>query len=186
MQKKTSKKLVPEQWISKYYTFFLGYVRGKISNDYDVEELIQETFLSALKSARNYEQKASEKTWLMSILNYKIIDYYRANNTLKGKVEKYMISHEDYKERYHKEYGERSFYKVEYHDSQSYRELKGKILLKLKGLPKKQAEVFEMRVFKELETETICEKLNISRDYAWVLMCRAKKTLSSSLCNELV
>ncbi|WP_394747579.1 RNA polymerase sigma factor [Spongiimicrobium salis] len=186
MQDSLTRKLTPEHWVSRYHHYFLNYVRSRVSSEYEAEEIVQETFLSALKSIENYRKKASEKTWLLSILRHKIIDYYRKGNTMNGATEKYMISHEDYKEIYHAEFGDPSFFSKDYIEKESYLELKSKVLLNLKRLPYKQSEVFKMKVFNEFETDTICEKLNISRDYAWVLMCRAKKQLSSSLREEFV
>ena len=41
------------------------------------EELVQETFLSALDGLATFRAEASERTWLFVILRRKIIDHYR-------------------------------------------------------------------------------------------------------------
>ena len=41
------------------------------------EDIIQETFLSALKSAKNFQARSKLYTWLVSIAHHKIVDYYR-------------------------------------------------------------------------------------------------------------
>ena len=41
------------------------------------EDITQETFLSALKSAKKYSGRSSIYTWLVGIANHKIADYYR-------------------------------------------------------------------------------------------------------------
>src|SRR5690606_3791218 len=57
-------------------------------NDRDLaNDLISETFLAGLKSMKNFKGEASERTWLISILKRKIIDYYRKINSNKGKAE---------------------------------------------------------------------------------------------------
>lgn len=51
------------------------------------EDIAQETFLSAMKSARNFQSRSKLYTWLVGIAHHKIIDFYRHM-----KVErKYMI-----------------------------------------------------------------------------------------------
>ena len=41
------------------------------------EDLVQDTFLSAYKNLENFKNESNPKTWLFSILNNKIIDFYR-------------------------------------------------------------------------------------------------------------
>lgn len=62
------------------YTWALS----KTSSIEIAEDLVQETFLSALVSYDNFQNNSSPKTWLLSILNNKIIDHYRkkSNNTI--------------------------------------------------------------------------------------------------------
>ena len=42
-------------------------------------DLIQKTFLSAIKATESFRGDSSEKTWLVRILNNKIIDHFRAS-----------------------------------------------------------------------------------------------------------
>ncbi len=47
-------------------------------NDVDLaKDLVQETFISGLKSIDKFEGKSSVKTWLVAILKRKIIDHWR-------------------------------------------------------------------------------------------------------------
>ena len=48
-----------------------------MSDDTAAEELVQETFLSALDGLATFRAEASERTWLFVILRRKIIDHYR-------------------------------------------------------------------------------------------------------------
>jgi len=41
--------------------------------------MVQDTFISALKAADTFKGNSSERTWFVSILKRKIIDYYRKN-----------------------------------------------------------------------------------------------------------
>ena len=41
------------------------------------EDLVQDTFVSALNSLKGFKGNSSEKTWMTTILKNKIIDYLR-------------------------------------------------------------------------------------------------------------
>ena len=80
-------KLDPNKWIDKYSDYLFKYTLVRVS-DYELsKDIVQDTFFSALKSAKNFEGKSTERTWLISILKRKIIDYYRKINSKKGKAE---------------------------------------------------------------------------------------------------
>ena len=69
--------LNPENWLEKYGDYLYNYAFSRVSDAATAEDIVQETFLSAYKSKENFEGRASEKTWLASILKNKIIDHYR-------------------------------------------------------------------------------------------------------------
>ncbi len=54
-----------------------SYIRGKIAHHEDVEEILQDSLFAFLESLRDYEGRASLKTFLFSITSHKIIDFYR-------------------------------------------------------------------------------------------------------------
>jgi len=69
--------------ISQFYHAHVDQLYGTVFNqvgrDHNVtQEIIQDTFLAAIKSAHNFEGKSSVYTWLYSIARRKIADYYRS------------------------------------------------------------------------------------------------------------
>ena len=54
-----------------------SFVKAKIENSDDAAEVIQDTFLAALESLRDFSFKSSLFTYICSIGNHKVIDYYR-------------------------------------------------------------------------------------------------------------
>ena len=72
--------LNPKTWISLYADYLLNYAYFRVRNRELAEDLMQDTFISALKSQHTYNGTASEKTWLTAILKNKIIDYYLSIN----------------------------------------------------------------------------------------------------------
>lgn len=54
-----------------------GYLRKKIANEEDMEEILQDTFLATIESLRDFSFRCSLFTFICSIANHKVIDYYR-------------------------------------------------------------------------------------------------------------
>ena len=70
----TNRKI--EEWFQLYegdITSFLIYYTGSM----DVEDLVQETFMIAMKKMYVFKEQANPKTWLISIARNKVIDDYR-------------------------------------------------------------------------------------------------------------
>ena len=63
-----------------YHTYqhrLLVHIQQKISNTHDAEEILQDTLFAFLEAIRDFHGKAQLQTFLFSICNHKIIDYYR-------------------------------------------------------------------------------------------------------------
>ena len=87
--------LKPGTWIEEYADYLYHYAIVRL-NDHDLaNDLIQETFFSGLRSTKNFKGFATERTWLVSILKRKIIDYYREVNSEKGRSEVRISLYED-------------------------------------------------------------------------------------------
>ena len=66
-----------EKWVEQYSDFLYRYAYSRVNDTTTAEDLVQETFLSALKAYENFDGKSSERTWFVSILKHKIIDCLR-------------------------------------------------------------------------------------------------------------
>lgn len=62
---------------AKYAPGLRQYLRGRLKEEEDVEELLQDTFMSALDSLPLYRGTASFRTWLTSIARHEVSDWYR-------------------------------------------------------------------------------------------------------------
>ena len=174
--------LDPAKWIDNYSDYLFRYTIIRI-NDHEIsKDLVQETFFSGLKSAKNFEGKATERTWLISILKRKIIDHYRKKNSKKGQAEVRMNFYND---------GENEGDWIEERVPQSWdsevekkienKELQHQIDLCVDKLPKKYAMVFRMKTIQEVDTEVICKELGISSSNLWVIIHRARMQLRKCL-----
>ena len=174
--------LNPNKWIDLYADYLFNYTISRVNDREIAQDLVQETFLAGLKSMKNFKGEASERTWLISILKRKIIDHYRKINSIKGKAEVRITSNNESETEgdWLEERVADPFDKTA-EDSMQNIELGEAILNCLSKLPEKQAEVFRMKTIEGIETEDICNELNISASNLWVIIHRARTAIASCL-----
>jgi RNA polymerase sigma-70 factor (ECF subfamily) len=172
----------PTKWIDLYSDYLFNFTISRVSDGVIAQDLVQDTFLAALKSMKNFKGEASERTWLISILKRKIIDHYRKINSKKGKAE-VRITYNDDSESEGDWLEERVAdpYDKTAEDNMQNEELGAAILNCLSKLPKKQAEVFKMKTIQGFETEVICNELNITASNLWVIIHRARTAMATCL-----
>lgn len=174
--------LNPDKWIEKYADYLYNYALVRVDNRDLSKDLVQETFYSGLKGMANFKGLASERTWLISILKRKIIDYYRKINSKKGQKEVRVNFYESgekkgswLEERVPIEWGNEAEKKIEN------QELKNVLDLCIENLPEKYRMVFLLKSIQRYETEEICNELNISASNLWVIIHRARQQLRRCL-----
>jgi len=174
-------KLNPANWVDKYSDYLYNYTIVRVSDHEIAQDLISETFLAGLKSKDNFKGEASERTWLISILKRKIIDHYRKINSNKGKAEvriTYSNSENEgdwIEERVSDPYTKTAEAEIENE------ELGMAINNCLDKLPEKQASIFSMKTIQGVDTESICNKFNITPSNLWVIIHRARKSMAECL-----
>ena len=172
------------KWVDRYSDYLYNYTIVRV-NDHEVaQDLISETFLAGLKSAKNFKGEASERTWLISILKRKVIDHYRKINSNKGKAEVRMqYNSEDSDGDWIAERVSDPFDKTA-EDTIENDELADAIHECLDLLPEKQAAIFKMKTIDNFDTEAICNVYNITPSNLWVIIHRARTSLTGCLKNN--
>lgn len=62
---------------SHYSQKLYNYLRHKLPNDQDVEDVLQETMTAAVQAIQTFDGKAKLTTFLFSLANYKVADFWR-------------------------------------------------------------------------------------------------------------
>ena len=170
--------LTPNEWIDNYADYLYNFTISRVNNSDLAKDLVQETFLAGLKSVKNFQGKATERTWLVSILKRKIIDHYRKINSKKGQAEVRMDFYDDGEnkgswpeERVPQNWDNSSEKQIERE------ELRNQLEACIDTLPEKYAMVFRMKTVQEFETEEICKELGITSSNLWVIIHRARTQL---------
>jgi len=179
----SSNAVNPKIWVEKYHDFLFKYALSRLRNADLAEEKIQETFLAALQSLKNFRGLASERTWLISILKRKIYDHFRRisrdrqyNVTSPLACIRYDVYDS---KRMHavrssiwfsdpsKAYEQKEFLKI--------------MTYALSELPGRLAQVFILHEIVELNSQEICELMDISVCNLYVMMHRARKRMRHNL-----
>ena len=181
----------PESWVDLYGDFLYRFTLSRIKDPSIAEDLVQETFLAALKSRKNFQGRSTARTWLIAILKHKIVDHIRKqvreqtsdkvesmyNTTANDPVDNSFNDDGEWQIRPSKRaidpsklYEQKEFMDVLYHC--------------LGELPERQAEAFMMREIDGLSTEEIRKVLNISATNSWVMLYRARMWLRRCLENN--
>lgn len=180
-----------DQWIALYGDYLYSLAVFKTNDELLSQDLVQETFLSALKARESFKGDSSAKTWFTTILNNKIIDHYRRKNLLQHTSDYLMETESSFhKAFFSEEADDWGHWKKEtapkawssHADARlNNNELRKIIDYCFKKLPSKLAPVFIARFVDEKEAEKICKELDISSSNYWTIIHRAKVLLRACL-----
>lgn len=67
----------PSTWVDAHGDRLFRYALSRVRDASSAEDLIQDTFLAALKSRDRFKGSSSELTWMTGILRNKIFEFYR-------------------------------------------------------------------------------------------------------------
>jgi RNA polymerase sigma-70 factor (ECF subfamily) len=175
----------PTQWVDDHGDYLYRYALVRIRISEIAEDLVQETFLAAIRSHDTFAGRSTERSWLCAILKNKIIHYYRVLGRetpftdmefLSGEfAEKFVAQgwwvHADAPKEWKPEpdvVAHRSEFWTVMHDC-------------LGKLPDRIANVFMMREMDEVSAKEICKTLSISENNLWVMLHRARMALRECL-----
>lgn len=174
----------PASWVDSYGDFLYRYALSRISDPTVAEDLVQETFLAALKSRDNFQGRSSTRTWLIAILKHKIVDHIRkrvreqASDKVEALSDAATQSAIDGDYRTDGQWRHRpSKWLVNPMNVYEQKEFLDVLYSCLADLPQRQADTFMMREIDGFSTEEICKALKISATNSWVLLYRARMLL---------
>lgn len=149
------------------------------------EDLVQETFLAALKAHERFAGNSSERTWLVSILRHKIMDHlrqqYRRPTVALETSE--AARHDDALGESMVWVHEVAAQCMEPHRRLELSEFRESLQRALGRLPARIAQVFEMYEINEFSGREVCEAVQITEQNLWVMLHRARKQLREELAS---
>lgn len=171
-------------WVNEFTNDLYKWAYYKTSSVEISKDLVQETFLAAAQNLDSFKGNSSPKTWLFSILNHKIIDYYRKSSLKSVPLERDTISSffdDDgnwQQEKRPKDWDEDETHLLDNDDFL-------KILQEcLDALPEKWSLCVKLKFLTEKSGKEICQELNIAPTNYWQIVHRAKLQLRNCIENK--
>jgi len=174
---------VAAKWVEDQGDYLFNFAIGQVRDTDVAEDLVQETFLAALKSQETFSGRSSERTWLVGILRHKIYDHLRKTyRECAARVEPLPATDAD------AGFGDSMAWIHEMATeatSPSRRielaEFREHLERAMGKLPTRIAQVFQLYSIEERPNQEVCERLNISESNMWVMSHRARKQLRAEL-----
>jgi len=174
----------PSGWVDLHGDALYRFAILRVGDPHAAEDLVQETFLSALRAADRFEGKSSVRTWLIAILKYKIVDHFRTTAVEVRASDLAVWEEEDDEE----------FFDKRGHWKRAVREWRGSpdelvenkdfwrvFQSCLTKLPEAHRRAFALREIDGRDSEEICEILSITPANYWVMIHRARSRLRKCL-----
>lgn len=176
----------PSEWVDRYGDHLFRYATFRVRDRSASEDLVQETFLAALRNRGSFTGDSTESTWLIGILKHKIADHFRLHAR-----EAYLPggnSHDPPEEIPFDAAGHWAAGPAEWGgnpaDLYRQKEFLDQFRRCLSGLPSNQAIAFTLREVEGADTGEICKVLNITDTNLWVILHRARMRLRRCLENH--
>jgi RNA polymerase sigma-70 factor (ECF subfamily) len=172
-----------ERWVDEHGDFLYRFALLRLRAPDLAADLVQETFLEALRSRERFAGRSSEATWLIGILKHKIADHFRraARQTAAGagSAEGEPVD-SDFDRRGHwrvapGQWGPDPEGELE---SKEFWEVFGRCLSKL---PKALADAFLLRELDGLSSNEVQDQLGITPANLWARLHRSRMHLRDCL-----
>lgn len=169
-------------WLEQHSDYLYRFALARLRDPHLAEDVVQETFLAAIKSPSFAEQSAP-RTWLTGILKHKIIDVMRKN--VREIAASDLIDDEDANmDDFFDDAGKWTEKPIKWDMPENALEQKqflGVLQTCMEKLPAKAAQIFLLRDVHETDNDEICKELNITPTNAWVMLYRARLGLRKCL-----
>jgi len=164
------------EWVESYTSDLYSWALHKVSDPEQAKDLVQDTFLAAAEKVQGFKGDSTPKTWLFSILNHKIIDFYRKRVRQPARLDNQVFS---------TFFDEGGDWKVEKRPSQWSEdesllddvEFQGVLKKCMDALPEKWNTCVKLKYLMNKNGEVICQEIDITPTNFWQIIHRAKLQL---------
>lgn len=179
----------PSEWVDQFSEEFFRFAVYRVRSQAIAEDLVQDTFLSALNSIDKFRGDCPEKSWLYNILRNKIIDHFRKKTNQEIKQSSSFLENDE-DNFFHRFFNKDGKYINHWTDDASPKdwdisadtimereEFMRFLMLCLSFLPETWSKVFSLKNIEEFTTKEICKELDITPSNLWTIIHRAKLQL---------
>jgi RNA polymerase sigma-70 factor, ECF subfamily len=171
------------EWLEAHGDYLFNLAVGQVRDETAAKDLVQETFLAALKARNGFRGQSSPRTWLVGILRHKIYDHLR--RVCRGR----LVHSDKSSSSPNQEVWDESVLWVhevaaeclEPSRRMELAEFRQALETALGKLPPRIAQVFQLYAVEERSNHEVCDRLGISESNLWVMLHRARKQLRAEL-----
>jgi RNA polymerase sigma-70 factor (ECF subfamily) len=157
----------PTDWVDLHGDVMYRYALRRLGDPADAEDAVQDALLGAMNA--KFDGRSSERTWLIGILKFKVIDRMRA----RYRDASFDIGPD-----------EEGHYCTGHADpltSIESDEVRAKLLAAVDDLPSPMREVVLLHLIDGHPTEIVCKVLGLTPTNCWTIVHRARKRLRGVL-----
>ena len=174
----------PDKWVDQYGDYLYGFAMSRLRNAELAQDCVQDTFLAGIKALDRFDGSRDIKFWLRGSMRNKIVDQIR-KSVREHKVD---IDSEDETllESFWFKYSGIAttnpdpwqFNPRKYYDNTEFWAVFEDCIETVKN-PAREA--FILRVLEDQSTEEVCKVMDVTPNYLWVLLHRAREQLKVAL-----
>lgn len=186
--KATARSVAPERWLAEYGDALFSFTMLRVRARATAQDLVQETFLAALKARESFAGRSTERAWLFGILRNKLVDHYRRQSREAPLVEPGVSTPEEEGFFHTSGLGKDGWIikvapKTWEAPDESLMNKEFQMVFQecVSGLPEKVAQVFLRREVDEVPSEEVCKEFDITPNNFWVILHRARMAMRRCL-----
>jgi len=171
------------KWVEEHGDALFRFALLRVKDTTVAEDLVQDTFLSALKGIEGFKGESALRTWLIGILKHKIIDYFRRAKPEILAADLTALGNEtgDDIVRAHSHWERPVEWRGEPDKLLENKEFWRVFVGCVDGLPESHRRAFSLREIDGVSGDEICKILNITATNLWVILHRARAKLKDCL-----
>ncbi len=172
------------EWVEEYTSELYLWAYHKVSDSELAKDLVQDTFLAAAEKINGFKGESSPKTWLFSILNHKIFDYYRRKINQPVSIDNNsLLTYFDEDGSWISDKKPKDWHEDDKNllDDNDFQEILQKCM---DALPENWNICVRSKYLSEMSSEEICQELDIAPTNFWQIIHRAKLQLRECVENN--
>jgi RNA polymerase sigma factor (sigma-70 family) len=159
-----------EQLVEEQADYLFQFAMSKIRNRDLALDFVQDTMLISLEKLEQFEGRSSLRTWMTTILNRKIIDYWRKEKRTQGNVDITESENSTFLASPH-------LTPKDPHQLSEEAEKHTILDICIDKLPENWREILHAKFYDEKNGEEISKEFSITSSNFWVIIHRAKAQL---------
>ena len=181
-------EMSPESWLQDHGDALFSFAMMRLHDAAAAEDVLQETLIAGIQGLERFKQGASVRTWLISIMKNKIIDWLR-KRTREQPLDELALENDNFDEQFADD-GHWKEAPKDWAEPLSMLEsnqIRMQLMECISNLPEKLRTLIVLTEIDGFETQELIPMLNISSaNNLWVMLSRGRDRLRRCMDDHLV